>query len=183
MEASVIRDKAFAVLHDYNPDGLVPFPFENLVNGMNDVDLLFLEKMPIDVSGAIFRQEQGTNRFVIVINKQKPVVRQYFTTAHEFGHYFLHKDWLRASIANNFVDYEEVLDVEGMLLRPDITPSDPDQLQREREANAFAAELIMPEDKVREFWDLTHDVSICAAAFQVSQVAMSVRLQKLRLIA
>lgn len=182
METSAIKDKANTILHQYNPDVLVPFPFEDLVNGVGNVDLLFLEKMPIDISGAIFRQEQDVNRFVITINKQKPVVRQYFTTAHEFGHYFLHQDWLRANIANSFVDYKEVLDVNGMLLRPDRAPAEPDQIQREREANAFAAELIMPEDKIREFWELTHDATECAEAFQVSQVAMTIRLQKLKLI-
>jgi len=182
MQAPEIQNIALSVLRQYNPDGLVPFPFATLVQGLGDVELLFLENMPEGVSGAIFRQQQDTNHFVITIDKRKPVTRQYFTTAHEFGHYFLHKVWLLASIANSFIDYDEVLDVTGMLLRPDRMPTDPELLQKEREANTFAAELIMPADKVREYWNVSQDAKACAEAFQVSQLAMTIRLQKLRLI-
>lgn len=182
MESPAIKTKARTILREYNPDALVPFPFEALASSVGDVSLLFLDKMPSEISGAIFRQEQDPSRFTILINKQKPEVRQYFTTAHEFGHYFLHREWLSANTANGFVDYQESLDVEGMLLRPDRAPLNPEQIRQEREANAFAAELIMPEDKVREFWGLTHNATACADAFQVSQVAMTIRLQKLKLI-
>ncbi|MNR05170.1 hypothetical protein D3C85_1211830 [compost metagenome] len=52
---------------------------------------------------------------------------------------------------------------------------------QEKEANTFAAEILMPEDKVREFYALNGDVKDTADAFKVSTVAMAVRLEKLGL--
>jgi Zn-dependent peptidase ImmA (M78 family) len=46
----------------------------------------------------------------------------------------------------------------------------------EREANVFAAELLMPEPAVREAWDELGDVASCAARFDVSPTAMQWRL-------
>jgi len=182
MQLSEIRQMARRIIEEYNPDGLVPFPFEVVTEGLGDVDLLFLDGMPQNISGAIFFQEQDGGKFIITVNRQEPATRQYFTTAHEFGHYFIHKDWLRTNASNTFVDYEEVLDIDGMLLRPDRAPLDAAMLLKEKEANNFAAELVMPEDKVREFWDLTHDLIRCAKAFQVSQSAMAIRLDRLDLV-
>jgi Zn-dependent peptidase ImmA (M78 family) len=73
------------------------------------------------------------------------------------------------------------VDGDGTLLRPD-NPAEAVDLQKEREANSFAAELLMPEEKVREFWQLTHDITTCAEAFQVSQSAMAIRLERLGLV-
>jgi Zn-dependent peptidase ImmA (M78 family) len=46
----------------------------------------------------------------------------------------------------------------------------------EREANIFAAELLMPEPAVREVWEKLGDVAACAARFDVSPTAMHWRL-------
>ncbi len=52
----------------------------------------------------------------------------------------------------------------------------------EREANVFAAELLMPEPAVREAWDELGDVAACAARFDVSPTAMHWRLYSFGLI-
>ena len=46
----------------------------------------------------------------------------------------------------------------------------------EREANVFAAELLMPEPPVRGAWEELGDVDACAARFDVSPTAMHWRL-------
>lgn len=179
MSIKEAKEKAILVAAEHNPSGLVPFPFRLTVEKIEELSIFYLDNMPDEVSGAIFFQD---GEFSIAINKNKPIARQNFTAAHELGHYFLHRQWLVDNAQTGLVDYSNVLDNEGMLLRPDTAPKDTDGLQKEREANNFAAVLLMPEDKVRQFWDLTHDVKKCAEAFQVSVVAMAIRLEKLELV-
>ncbi|HMH70524.1 MAG TPA: ImmA/IrrE family metallo-endopeptidase [Candidatus Saccharimonadales bacterium] len=175
-----IKQFAEEILREYNPEGLVPFPFERLAQGKGDIDLLYSGTLPEDVSGAVFLD---SGRFTILINADKPNVRQYFTIAHEFGHYFLHRQWLVDNSTDGFIDYAETLDGQGMLLRAD-DPAATAQidLRKEREANTFAAELLMPEKDVRDFWKLTNDIVACAKAFQVSKSAMAIRLERLHLL-
>jgi Zn-dependent peptidase ImmA (M78 family) len=180
MDLPAIKRLAQDITARYNPEGLVPFPFEWLTKGIGDLDVLYSGTVTEDISGAIFLQD---NRFTILINTVKSDERQYFTVAHELGHYFIHKQWLLDNRSSGFVDYSETLDSQSMLLRPDVPESMPEvDLQKEREANNFAAELLMPEDKVRELWKLTQSISACANAFQVSKIAMAVRLERLKLL-
>ena len=52
----------------------------------------------------------------------------------------------------------------------------------EREANLFAAELLMPEPAVREAWERLGDVAACAVRFDVSPLAIEWRLYNFALI-
>ena len=162
----------------YNPEGLVPFPFDDTVLNLGNVDIVNL-KLQSDVSGAIFFQD---DRFKIVVDPDKPSVRQYFTLAHEFGHYVLHKDWLISHPSDGFIDRSINFDNLSALMRPDSPPLSPEEVIREKEANNFAAEILMPSDKVEEFWKLTEDIAECANAFQVSVSAMAIRLERLGLV-
>lgn len=89
------------------------------------------------------------------------VVRQRFTVAHELGHYALgHGDSPRdtpAQFSSRAVDY------------------------RERQANQFAAELLMPEDAVHQIVSSGRYGSLdeLARLFHVSKVAMSYRISNL----
>lgn len=177
---SAIKRRAREITARYNPQGLVPFPFQEMAEQLGNVTLAITSlDTAASVSGAIFLQPN--DQFVILVNETKPEVRQYFTIAHEFGHYFLHEQWLRDNPIQGVVDRSELLDGQGMLLRPDIPQEATADFQKEREANNFAAELIMPEDKVREFWQLTPDIERCAEVFQVSASAMAIRLERLHL--
>lgn len=178
MELNEIKNKAREINAEFNPEGLVPFPFDNLVRSLGNLRVLRLSTGD-EISGAIYFQN---NLFTIVINNDKPAVRQYFTLAHELGHYYIHKQWLEANSDHAFVDFSYSLDSSSnMLLRPNESNTANIDIVKEREANNFAAELIMPEDKVREFWNLTHNIQECANAFQVSTAAMAVRLDRLGL--
>jgi Zn-dependent peptidase ImmA (M78 family) len=53
--------------------------------------------------------------------------------------------------------------------------------EREIFANQFAANLLMPESEVRSRWQRTASPVTLAAAFRVSQDAMSFRLRNLGL--
>ncbi len=111
----------------------------------------------------------------IGVNEAHPPRRQRFTIAHELGHYLLHRD-----AASLFVD-------EGLTFYRDRSSGD-GVYQQEIEANAFAAELLMPQRLLRDHLgsqrvDLHDDVAVTrlAAKFGVSVQALTVRLVTLKL--
>lgn len=110
---------------------------------------------------------------IIGVNKKHPLVRQRFTTAHELGHIFLHK--------NDAVSY----DTASILLRMQHSSASTDP--KEIEANFFAAELLMPEENIRADIDQYKGIDLedkqtirkLAAKYKVSSQAMTIRLSSL----
>lgn len=109
------------------------------------------------ISGAFDRDKKR-----IYLNKTDPYTRKVFTLAHEMGHYFLH---------------ESVPD--DILYREKTHHSKSDT---EKEADEFAAELLMPEATIRVYWPLTENIQQLAEIFSVSFSAMEYRLRNLGLI-
>ena len=98
-----------------------------------------------------------------------PLRRFRFTIAHEIGHWVCHcLEGARAGWSPSYC-------------RPVDLTEDADRTL-EREANVFAAELLMPEPAVREAWDELEDLATCAARFDVSPTAMHWRLHSFALI-
>ncbi len=91
-------------------------------------------------------------RPVMYVNLNEPENRRKFTVAHEFGHWLLHEDKIRK-------DPEMAI-----LYRIALGASNADPV--EKEANAFAAELLVPMDMLRP--DIHKPVSELARKFQVS---------------
>lgn len=83
-----------------------------------------------DLSGFILRGETG--KPVIGVNKSHHLNRQRFTLAHELGHLLLHKG--------------TALHVDHGILRVNLRDKESSKGVdlEEREANAFAAEILMP---------------------------------------
>ncbi len=174
MSVSDAIRRAEQVVNEFNPNGLVPFPFRLIEEKYGDVSI-FVAELPPEVSGAIrFRSEES--KFEIFINASKPETRQYFTIAHEIGHYFLHGDLIKKE--DVVVDDDLLFDGNKALYRMD----DAEHSAIETEANNFAAALIMPEPLVRRAWETLKSVEECASLFKVSVVAMSIRLEKFRLL-
>ena len=92
-----------------------------------------------------------------------PLRRFRFTIAHEIGHWVCHCLEGRAPTP------------EPSYCRP-VDLTDAADRTLEREANVFAAELLMPEPAVRDVWSELGDVAACAARFDVSPTAMQWRL-------
>jgi Zn-dependent peptidase ImmA (M78 family) len=134
------------------------------------------ESLEDSVSGMLVIKD---NQSVIVVNINHHPNRQRFTIAHELGHYFLHKN-----SANVFFD-------ESLLFFRDEKSAQGIKFQ-EIEANTFAAELLMPEQVMRERisqepLDALDDVEQSAfgrlaTEFQVSCQALTIRLMRLGLI-
>jgi len=99
---------------------------------------------------------------IIVVNKNLPLTRQRFTIAHEFGHIILpHKG-----------DYYVCYPGKNKAM--------------ERDANRFAAELLMPKPMVSTLWQKFSTnpqkrIEAVAGILKVSRAALRARIRELRL--
>ena len=130
---------------------------------------LTYETLDGEVSGLLYRDEE---RKVIGVNSRHAPVRQRFTIAHEIGHLLMHEG------RPVFID---------RLVR--VNARDGSTSQEEVEANAFAAELLMPrillQGEVNSILGQGRSVGPdelvreLATKFQVSSEAMGYRLANL----
>lgn len=121
---------------------------------------LRLHPMPPQKSGFL-KLEEG--RWVIGVNSVHHPKRQQFTMAHELGHYFLHRETIGE------IDDSILFRADGF--------GEPGP---EREANLFAAELLMPDEEflgsIRKFNGNVDDIS---NYFGVSSLAVRIRADSL----
>lgn len=127
------------------------------------------------MSGLILR---GSGKTLIGLNSTHGENRKRFTLAHELGHYQLHSDGV-------FVDEEKNFHVRYRTKNHGFDP-------KETEANAFAAELLMPEDWLKtDFTTLNENfknlgidgiTDVLTKKYEVSYEAMKIRLETLALI-
>ncbi len=119
------------------------------------------------LSALIARKGETTRIFVA---QSEPPYRKRFSVAHELGHYFLH-----------LPGDGEIVDKRIHMYRGKaLNGGDWDEGRaREIEANRFAAALLMPEEFVRDQWEVTPNVSAMAKIFKVSQSAMGYRIDDL----
>lgn len=123
------------------------------------------------VSGAIKKEDNDIN---IYVNEEDTIERKRFTIAHELGHYFLH---LQCDRDTEFVDMHRKTGYST-------------NLPKEKEANQFAAAILMPEGKVRELYTSINNLGVSESyiiewlseRFSVSKPAMKFRLRNLGLI-
>jgi Zn-dependent peptidase ImmA (M78 family) len=165
MAAPVTDERADALRVRYHAafaHANLPVPVEAIAE-----DLLGLqvgETEDLAVSGMLLPPERQ-----IWLNASEGAPRRRFTLAHELGHWVCqHLEGKTAPI------YCRVADIQP-------EPSAADR-SLEREANIFAAELLMPEPAVGEVWKELRDVSACAARFDVSPTAMHWRVYAFGLV-
>jgi Zn-dependent peptidase ImmA (M78 family) len=108
-----------------------PVPVEKIVKSLK-ISLSF-EEVDDDVSGFLYRNKKA-NKIVIGANKSHHEHRQRFTIAHEIGHFLLHEGAL--------VHLDSGHGAFRINLRDSASSTGEDN--DEREANFFAAELLMP---------------------------------------
>jgi Zn-dependent peptidase ImmA (M78 family) len=101
--------------------------------------------------------------------------RRRFTIAHELGHWQLHVPADRRLFYDRAHD---ISDHEGRPAEPELSPPLSELRQREREADAFARELLMPERLVAEQARATGcNLPLLAERFDVSAKAIRLRLR------
>lgn len=128
------------------------------------------ERFRRDLSGMLVRGDDA-DPTVIGVNSTHHPRRQRFTIAHEIGHLKLHKGKVTVDSG----------------LRVDFRDASSPSMQDERDANAFAAALLMPADLVSDAAEphvsagATRAVLIgeLARTFDVSEEAMGYRLLNL----
>ena len=164
------EQRAMELLRDVGVDQL-PVPVEAIASGLG-ADLTY-EAYDGEVSGMLVRGDDGTA--VIGVNSRHATTRQRFSVAHEIGHLVMHPGspmfidrFVRVNWRNGESNREEI------------------------EANAFAAELLMPREAVErqveraltrsEFLTPQQLSKQLAKAFHVSPQAMSYRLENLGVV-
>jgi Zn-dependent peptidase ImmA (M78 family) len=128
-----------------------------------------------DLSGFLLRDTRR-NAAVIGVNKNHHPHRQRFTIAHEIGHLLLH------NVDELHVDRRDALVVQ----KRDGTSSTGAVLE-EREANFFAAELLLPRTLLEQDLDAIavlddEAVKRLASRYEVSVQAMTLRLVNLGIL-
>jgi Zn-dependent peptidase ImmA (M78 family) len=104
------------------------------------------------LAGFLFANARGG---YILVNADDPLPRRRFTAAHELGHYLLH--FLPRLQAARDVGTYLVQDDNGETVREGEKPDRDKELslpEMERQANRFAAEVLMPEPICRMATDL-----------------------------
>lgn len=127
-----------------------------------------------DVSGLLISNGDVT---CIAVKKDDARVRQRFTIGHEIGHFWLKHQFEPG--AHVHVDRGNFISKRGLRSSEGIDP-------KEIEANQFAANLLMPARMVRQAVNelrkgmlLDQHVQQLAQDFDVSEMAMTIRLQSL----
>lgn len=119
-------------------------------------------ELPDTTSGFIQLKD---SKVFIFVNELHHINRKRFTVAHELGHYFLHYDRLQDGIVDSVLKRQDGIN---------------DAI--EREANKFAAELLMPTNIFIEIWNMgRYSVSDMAKILLVSESAVMIRAKSLGL--
>jgi Zn-dependent peptidase ImmA (M78 family) len=137
---------------------------------------LRLDEVDNDLSGFLYRH-QKSNSVIIGANKSHHPNRQRFTIAHELGHYLLHEGELV------HLDSDRGAFMLNLRHRASSKGEDND----EREANLFAAELLMPakflrqelEEKDLDILEGSGFLHKLARKYKVSTEALTFRLANL----
>lgn len=138
------------------------------------------------VSGALLLDKE---KAIIGLNPNESRERMRFTVAHETGHFILHRAESALFVDRDVLFRGKELNGVKVLFRDGNSSSG--ELKIEREANTFAAELLMPVDlltkeiKSLNLAEYSHDEDIIqelARRFKVSSIAMTYRLTNLGLL-
>jgi Zn-dependent peptidase ImmA (M78 family) len=123
--------RAHALREDYHAvfgGDELPVPVESIAE---DLLGLAVEARELDVSGMLLPAERR-----ILVNAAEPEPRRRFTIAHELGH------WICQCVGNDAA--------QPVYCRAEDVGVDPEAKALEREANIFAANLLMPRRGVVE---------------------------------
>lgn len=147
----------------------LPIDVEKIAKNL-DIELSYKD-FDDSISGVLVTA--GSNKSAIVINGKHPLNRKRFSIAHELSHYLLHRN-----VADVFVDDVKAYFRDGK--------SSKGELRNEIQANQLAAELLMPEELIKNELSVEnidiHDEDFftnLANKFMVSNQALLLRLKKL----
>lgn len=123
------------------------------------------EPLNDEISGMIRRRADGA--YEVVVNANHHLNRKRFTAAHEIGHYIFHRDRLDGGTSDTLA-YR----IDGL-----VYPNPNIGAEQERQANNFASNLLIPDQKLHaaQMAGVSDEVEL-AKIFQVSRAAMLIKL-------
>ena len=142
----------------------IPVDLIKLANNFNIE--VYQSELENKVSGAI-KYDKNQDRYTILLNEKDSENRKRFTIAHELGHYFLHTEILKS---------DEILVDTLYRMKSD------ENRELEKEADYFAGALLMNKKLLEKMYDQGYSISSLAQIFEVSESAMTVRMDILGLI-
>ncbi len=161
-EGTIGVPSARDILRRHGMERAMPVPIVDLCRAEGLKDVFQTRFKDSKVSGMIRHTDQGST--IYVAEDQSPK-RQRFTIAHELAHYVLH---IRPGLEGpNLIDRADVYELYRQ-------PGQADA--REREANLFAAELLMPTAVLRQLADVYAPDQL-AEFLAVSLEALMIRLR------
>jgi hypothetical protein len=175
--AAVAGDLLAKYESDYGLEEMPPSPVEEIAGSVLLLDVVDLEDLrtvngaPQD-AGRISGMLTTADRTIWVdrLESEQSKGRRRFTIAHEIGHWLLHAHEGEEKPFERFC-------------RPADLEASADTRAQEREANDFAAELLMPTDMISALAPgCGFNLGLLAAQFDVSVPAIEFRLTKLRLL-
>lgn len=111
-----------------------PVDLDELAKALG-VTVIYSDDFPNNINGALVKYNSG--KYKIFINRFLQWYVQRFTLAHEIAHYVFHRGWVRVG--------DGIYDDTSFKSRL--------SEDREREANSYAIEILMPAALVKEKWD------------------------------
>ena len=143
--------------------------FDDIIKPLDVEDLAYELGLVVRFENNINKSGELSENNEIIVNSKDHVFRQRFTVAHEIGHYILGHGPSDRNVQRKYTDEE---------------------LNNEIRANQFAAELLVPEYKVKELWqknnydinDIEYIVEDMVIFFAVSTSVIQNRLINLGLI-
>ena len=135
-----------------------------------------VNKILEDETSGFLLNSPDNDHVIICVNRSHHPNRQRFTIAHELGHFFLHSQHEPLFVDNAGYHFRDAVSSAGTH-------------KTEREANAFAAALLMPQrflerdiEEIEGSYIRDEDIAELASKYKVSEQAMTVRLVSLRYI-
>lgn len=141
----------------------IPVDVESIAKAMG-IHVQFVVMLG-NISGKLEKEIGGA--WTIFVNRDHSPSRHRYTIAHELGHYCLHS-------------FQETLFEDQIFFRGKEPTKNECETKTEWQANSFANEILMPEDKFIEFVDNgIEDIDILAKKFNVSTMAVRIRAKML----
>lgn len=186
-----IEQAAAGFLARYNSSKTIPVPIERIVDNDLRIDIVPIPSLrsAYDVDGFITGDLSAIYVDEFVYSDR--LNRYRFTVAHEVGHVVLHGDFYESAEYSTIGQWRQFLE----------KVSRDDYGTLENQANTFAGMILMPTDSVQEqFADqlsqipmslrnrLVHETiidkiaTVISPSFQVSNQAMQIRLERMRIL-
>jgi Zn-dependent peptidase ImmA (M78 family) len=123
------------------------------------------EQLPPNVSGKITRKGSGDDNYVITVSSAHPETRKRFTIAHEIAHFIFHRSRIGDGVIEN-----------GLYRSTQLSDA------VERQANQYAACILMPHELVYTAWrEGKNTPAELADYFGVSAPVAKIRIEELSL--